>query len=90
MKLQDIDVILWNKYNVRFIPKPNVNIIVGNNGSGKTTLLSEIEKTVLKRIEDKKLCIYIPTVDNLVVRDNLKKGTALSQDLDSYIYDLKT
>ncbi|MDE6417629.1 MAG: AAA family ATPase [Duncaniella sp.] len=90
MKLPEVEVTLWNKYNVRFIPNPNVNIIVGNNGSGKTTLLSEIEKSVLRRIEDKDLSIFIPSVDNLVVRDKRKKGTALSQDLDSYIYDMKS
>ena len=84
-KIPDVDVNLWNKYKVRFTPHPDVNIIVGINGSGKTTLLSEIEKAL-----PKETYIYIPSIDNLVTRDKRKKETALSQDLDSYIYDMKT
>lgn len=45
IKISDVNIALWDKYNVSFSPHPNVNIIVGINGSGKTTLLSEIEKS---------------------------------------------
>lgn len=81
----EVNVNLWNKYTVKFNPHHDVNIIVGINGSGKTTLLSEIEKTLPKGTY-----IYIPSIDNLLTRDKRKKETALSQDLDSYIYDMKT
>lgn len=86
-KLSHIDVRLWDKYYVSFAPHPDVNIIVGINGSGKTTLLTEIENTVLKNQEE---CIYLPSVDNLIAKDGRKKSTALSQYLDSYIFDMKT
>ena len=85
IRIPEVDVNLWEKYKVRFFPHPDVNIIVGINGSGKTTLMSEIEKTLPKGTY-----IYIPSIDNLVTRDKRKKETALSQDLDSYIYDMKT
>ncbi|MDE5586725.1 MAG: ATP-binding protein [Muribaculaceae bacterium] len=85
IKIPEVYVKLWSTYTVRFNPHPDVNIIVGINGSGKTTLLSEIEK-----ILPKGSYIYIPSIDNLVTRDKRKKETALSQDLDSYIYDMKT
>lgn len=90
IKVSDVNITLWDKYNVSFPPHDDVNIIVGINGSGKTTLLSEIEKVVNKKLEDKSLCVYIPSIDNLVLRDGRKKTTALTQDLDSYIYDMKT
>lgn len=89
-KLSQVDVKLWDKYNVSFAPHPDVNIIVGLNGSGKTTLLTEIEKTVLKWRKNEDECIYIPSVDNLIAKDGRKKSTALSQYLDSYIFDMKT
>lgn len=85
IKIPEVDVNLWNKYTVKFNPHPDVNIIVGINGSGKTTLLFEIEKTIPKGAY-----IYIPSIDNLVTRDKRKKETAISQELDSYIYDMKT
>lgn len=85
IKIPEVDVNLWNKYKVKFNPHPDVNIIVGINGSGKTTLLSKIENTLPKGNY-----IYIPSIDNLETRDKRKKETALSQDLDSYIYDMKT
>lgn len=85
IKIPEVNVNLWNKYTVKFNPHPDVNIIVGINGSGKTTLLSKIEKTLPKGNY-----IYIPSIDNLETRDKRKKETALSQDLDTYIYDMKT
>lgn len=86
-KIQEIDVTLWEKFRVSFHPDPNVNIIVGRNGSGKTTLLNEIERICRKRGLK---YIYIPSIDNLTVKDKRKKASALSQDLDSYIYDMQT
>lgn len=90
VKIRDVEVTLWDKYKVTFSPHSDVNIIVGINGSCKTTLLSEMEKIVLKAISEKCSCIYIPSIGNLIIRDKRKKETALSQDLDSYIYDMKT
>lgn len=86
-KIQEIDVTLWEKFRVSFHPDPNVNIIVGRNGSGKTTLLNEIEQICRK---GGMKYIYIPSIDNLTVKDKRKKASALSQDLDSYIYDMQT
>ena len=86
-KLSEICVRMWDKYDVSFIPHFDVNIIVGINGSGKTTLLSEIEKSVAGNGIS---CVNIPSIDNLIARDGRKKSSALSQYLDSYIYDMKT
>ncbi len=85
IKIPEVDVNLWNKYKVNFKPNEDVNIFVGINGSGKTPLLSGIEKSISKTTY-----IYIPSIDNLVTRDKRKKETALSQDLDSCVYDMKT
>lgn len=90
LSLSDVNICLWDKYNVSFTPHPDVNIIVGINGSGKTTLLTEIEKAVKDVVIDADRCIYIPSVDNLIAKDGRKKSTALSQYLDSYIYDMKS
>ena len=90
VKIREVEVTLWDKYKVIFSPHSDVNIIVGINGSGKTTLLSEMERMALKIVSDNFLCIYIPSIDNLIMRDKRKKETVLSQDLDSYIYDMKT
>lgn len=89
-KLSEVNVQLWDKYNVSFTPHTDVNIIVGINGSGKTTLLTEIERAAKDVAMADGECIYIPSVDNLFAKDGRKKSTALSQYLDSYIYDMKT
>lgn len=86
IKIPEVEVSLWNRYTVKFEPHPDVNIIVGINGSGKTTLLSEIEKTLAKKLGKEGAFIYIPSVDNLLVKDGRKKSNALTQTLDSYIY----
>lgn len=86
IKFSEVDVTLWNKYKVRFKPHPDVNIIVGINGSGKTTLLSEIEKILSKNTEKNGNYIYIPSLDNLSVRDGRKKENALTQTLMNYIF----
>ena len=89
LKISEIDITLWGKYKVSFMPHSEVNIIVGINGSGKTTLLNEIERYATANPAIKESYIYIPSIDNLIARDKRKKTTALSQDLDSYIYDMK-
>lgn len=88
--ISEVNVTLWDKYKVAFRPHPDVNIIVGVNGSGKTTLLTEIEKFLSKGSIEEASYIYLPSVDNLVSRDKRKKVTALSQDLDFFLYDMKT
>ncbi|MDE6226036.1 MAG: AAA family ATPase [Muribaculaceae bacterium] len=89
LQIQEVDVKLWDKYKVRFTPHHDINIIVGINGSGKTTLLTEINKTLSKSLGKEGAYIYIPSVDNLIPRDKRKKETALSQELNFYIYDIK-
>lgn len=86
IKIPEVDVDLWNKYRVKFIPHPDVNIIVGINGSGKTTLLAELEKNLSKKLGKEGPYIYIPSVDNLLVKDARKKTTALTQALNNYIF----
>ena len=34
--------------------------------------------------------LYIPSIDNIAIRDKRKVANALAQDLDFYIYDMKT
>lgn len=89
IKIPKVDVNLWNKYRVKFTPHLDVNIIVGINGSGKTTMLSEINKELTKRNVNRNSYIYVPSVDNLIPRDKRKKESALTQELNFYIYDIK-
>lgn len=89
IKILEVEANLWGKYKVMFTPHPDVNIIVGINGSGKTTLLSDLEKTLSKLPNSKTSYIYVPSVDNLVPRDKRKKESALTQELNFYIYDIK-
>lgn len=89
IKIPEVDVNLWNKYRVKFKTHPDVNIIVGINGSGKTTLLYEIENSITKMPESLNSFIYLPSIDNLAVRDRRKKESAITQDLNFYIYDIK-
>ncbi len=89
VKLLKVNVNLWNKYKVMFTPHADVNIIVGINGSGKTTLLSEIEKSLHKNPERRTSFIYLPSIDNLLPRDKRKKESALTQELNFFIYDIK-
>ncbi|MDE6578170.1 MAG: ATP-binding protein [Muribaculaceae bacterium] len=90
IRIQEINISLWDKYTVSFIPNPDVNIIVGINGSGKTTLLREIDKSLAKTYGKGDFYIYIPSIDNLLVRDSRKKTNAMTQALDTYLYDMKT
>jgi ABC-type cobalamin/Fe3+-siderophores transport system ATPase subunit len=75
---------------VSIIANEDVNIIVGINGSGKTTLLNEIYKLALENLEDKNQVIYVPSIDNIAMRDKRKTSNALTQDLEFYMFDMKT
>lgn len=85
--LNHIDIEIWNKRHVQFQPHDDVNIIMGINGSGKTTFLKNLYQSLS---DDKEHIIYLPSIDNIAMRDKRKTATALSQDLDYYIYDMKT
>ena len=89
-KIKDIKTRLWGKYDVSIIANKDVNIIVGINGSGKTTLLNEIYKLALGNLEDKNQVIYVPSIDNIAMRDKRKISNALTQDLEFYMFDMKT
>ena len=89
-KIKDIKTRLWGKYDVSIISNEDVNIIVGINGSGKTTLLNEIYKLALENLEDKNQVIYVPSIDNIAMRDKRKTSNALTQDLEFYMFDMKT
>ena len=89
-KIKEIKTHLWGKYDVSIIANEDVNIIVGINGSGKTTLLNEIYKLALENHEDKNQVIYVPSIDNIAMRDKRKTSNALTQDLEFYMFDMKT
>lgn len=90
MKLNKIDGKLWGKYNVAFTAHPDVNVIVGVNGSGKTTLLTILVNKVKDEKSSKIDYIYIPSIDNIAVRDKRRtNANALTQNLEYYIYDMK-
>ena len=88
-KIKEIKTRLWDKYDVSIIANKDVNIIVGINGSGKTTLLNEIYKLALGNLEDKNQVIYVPSIDNIAMRDKRKTSNALTQDLEFYMFDMK-
>ena len=89
LKIKEIKTRLWDKYDVSIIANKDVNIIVGINGSGKTTLLNEIYKLALGNLEDKNQVIYVPSIDNIAMRDKRKTSNALTQDLEFYMFDMK-
>lgn len=89
-KIKEIKTRLWGKYDVSIIANEDVNIIVGINGSGKTTLLNKIYKLALENLEDKNQVIYVPSIDNIAMRDKRKTSNALTQDLEFYMFDMKT
>ena len=89
-KIKEISTCLWGKYNVHLEANEDVNIIVGINGSGKTTLLNEIYKLALENLDDKKQIVFVPSIDNIAMRDKRKTSNALTQDLEFYMFDMKT
>lgn len=91
MRIEDISIKLWNRKVVEFRANSDVNIIMGVNGSGKTTFLDNLYKSFLnnnKCIPDD--VVYLRSVDNISMRDKRKTATAMLQDLEYYIYDMKT
>ena len=89
-KIKEITTDLWGKYHVRFLANADVNIIVGINGSGKTALLNEIYKLALDNRNDKNQVVFVPSMDNIAMRDKRKVANALTQDLEFYMFDMKT
>ena len=91
-KLKEIKTQLWHKYDVHFTANADVNIIVGVNGSGKTTLLHNIYAQAFNSLtnEEKLQVVYIRSVDDFVMRDKRKTTNALTQELEYYLFDMKT
>ena len=88
-KIKEITTDLWGKYHVRFLANADVNIIVGINGSGKTALLNEIYKLAIDNCNDKNQIVFVPSMDNIAMRDKRKVANALTQELEFYIFDMK-
>ena len=90
IRISEVNISIWNKQQVQFQANPDVNIIMGINGSGKTTFLSNLYKSLLGSKDTKDNVVYLPSIDNISMRDKRKTATALSQDLEYFIYDTKT
>lgn len=90
IRIKDINISIWNHLKVQFSAHPDVNIIMGINGSGKTTFLNSLYKSLTENMKGTENVVYLPSIDNIAMRDKRKTATALSQDLDYYIYDMKT
>jgi ABC-type cobalamin/Fe3+-siderophores transport system ATPase subunit len=91
MRIGDINIDIWKKQNVTFHANHDVNIIMGINGSGKTTFLNNLYQSLTDNKKDSNNdIVYIPSIDNISMRDKRKTSTALAQDLEYYIYDMKT
>lgn len=89
-RIKDINISIWNNRKVQFSSHQDVNIIMGINGSGKTTFLSNLYNSLTENKKDTEDVVYLPSIDNISMRDKRKTATALSQDLEYYIYDMKT
>lgn len=86
-KLIRFETDIWGRYHIEWNEiYPDVNILVGINGAGKTTLLDKI----FAAYKNEKNCIYIPSIDNMIVRDKRKSAKAIVQNLEYYFYDTKT
>lgn len=90
IRIKDININIWNHQVVQFSAHPDVNIIMGINGSGKTTFLSNLYKSLTISKQNHEDIVYLPSIDNISMRDKRKTATALSQDLEYFIYDMKT
>ncbi len=90
IRIKDINISIWNKQKVQFTAHSDVNIIMGINGSGKTTFLSNLYKSLTENKKNFEDIVYLPSIDNISMRDKRKTATALSQDLEYFIYDMKT
>lgn len=89
-RIKDINISIWNNRKVQFSAHQDVNIIMGINGSGKTTFLSNLYNSLTENKKDTEDVVYLPSIDNISMRDKRKTATALLQDLEYYIYDMKT
>jgi len=89
-KIKEIKTRLWGKQDVHFAANEDMNIIVGVNGSGKNTLLNAIYKFAHENLEDTNQIVYIPSIDNISIRDKRKNTNALTQELEFFMYDMKT
>lgn len=89
-RIKGINISIWNNRKVQFSAHQDVNIIMGINGSGKTTFLSNLYNSLTENKKDTEDVVYLPSIDNISMRDKRKTATALSQDLEYYIYDMKT
>lgn len=89
-RIKDINISIWNNRKVQFSAHQDVNIIMGINGSGKTTFLSNLYNSLTENKKNTEDVVYLPSIDNISMRDKRKTATALSQDLEYYIYDMKT
>lgn len=90
IRIKNINISIWNKQKVQFTAHSDVNIIMGINGSGKTTFLSNLYKSLTENKKKNEDIVYLPSIDNISMRDKRKTATALSQDLEYFIYDMKT
>ena len=89
-RISEVNIDLWKKQKVQFPAHPDVNIIMGVNGSGKTTFLNNLYKSLIDNNEQNEDIVYLPSIDNISTRDKRKTATALAQDLEYFIYDMKT
>ena len=89
-KIAEVKVGIWNKLTVRFHAHDDVNIIMGINGSGKTTFLNNLYKSLLGGGASRSDVVYLPSIDNISMRDKRKTATALAQNLEYFIYDMKS
>lgn len=89
-RVKDISISIWDNQEVRFTAHSDVNVIMGINGSGKTTLLSNLYKSLTEGKKNSEDVVYLPSIDNISMRDKRKTATALLQDLEYFIYDIKT
>ena len=84
-RISEVNISIWNKQQVQFQANPDVNIIMGINGSGKTTFLNNLYKSLLGSKDTKDNVVYLPSIDNISMRDKRKTATALSQDLEYFL-----
>lgn len=88
-RLKEFKTTIWENTQVEWNDiHPDVNIIVGINGKGKTTLL----EAIYEKVKTSGDCIYVRSVDNLLMRDKRRenRANALTQELEYYFYDTKT